>query len=78
MIAAGGSLIYRTVNQWLVREGRALNFEPYAKGRFAADEADAKQNRPRDLEKLFLGTAGFAAMEQNDRQVTGHNLPKRR
>ena len=31
-----------SLNQWLVREGWALNFEPYAKGRFKADEDDAR------------------------------------
>lgn len=34
-----------TLNEWLVREGWALNFEPYAKGRFLADEASAANNR---------------------------------
>jgi hypothetical protein len=34
-----------TLNKWLVREGWALNFEPYAKGRFLADQADATKNR---------------------------------
>lgn len=31
-----------SLNQWLVREGWALNFEPYAKGRFKADQDDAR------------------------------------
>jgi hypothetical protein len=31
-----------SLNQWLVREGWALNFEPYAKGRFLADQADRR------------------------------------
>ena len=31
-----------SLNQWLVREGWALNFEPYAKGRFKVDEDDAR------------------------------------
>jgi endonuclease YncB( thermonuclease family) len=31
-----------SLNQWLVREGWALNFEPYAKGRFKADEDAAR------------------------------------
>jgi endonuclease YncB( thermonuclease family) len=34
-----------TLNKWLVREGWALNFEPYAKGRFLRDQADAAKNR---------------------------------
>lgn len=33
-----------SLNQWLVREGWALNFEPYAKGRFKADEDSARDN----------------------------------
>lgn len=31
-----------SLNQWLVREGWALNFEHYAKGRFKVDENDAR------------------------------------
>jgi endonuclease YncB( thermonuclease family) len=48
-----------TLNEWLVREGWAIKSESSAKGRFAAEEADASENRrglwsgcfaePRDL-----------------------------
>ncbi len=31
-----------SINQWLVREGLALNFEPYSKGRFMSDQATAQ------------------------------------
>jgi endonuclease YncB( thermonuclease family) len=34
-----------SLNQLLVRQGFALNFDPAAKGRFGEDEADAKNNR---------------------------------
>jgi len=34
-----------TLNEWLVREGWALNFEPYARRRFLAPQADAAKNR---------------------------------
>jgi hypothetical protein len=34
-----------TLNQWLVREGWALDFERSAKGRFASDQADARISR---------------------------------
>ena len=34
-----------SLNQLLVRQGFALNFEPYARGRFKEDEAAAKGNR---------------------------------
>jgi endonuclease YncB( thermonuclease family) len=33
-----------SLNQLLVRQGFALNFEPYARGRFKDDEASAKDN----------------------------------
>ena len=32
-----------SLNQWLVSGGWALNFEPYAKGRFKNDQEDARQ-----------------------------------
>jgi endonuclease YncB( thermonuclease family) len=34
-----------SLNQLLVRQGFVLNFEPSARGRFKADEADARDNR---------------------------------
>jgi endonuclease YncB( thermonuclease family) len=34
-----------TLNEWLVREGWALNFEPYARRRFLAPQRDAEKNR---------------------------------
>ena len=50
-----------TLNEWLVREGWAIKLDPDAKGRFAAEEADARENRrglwkgcfadPRDLRR---------------------------
>jgi endonuclease YncB( thermonuclease family) len=33
-----------TMNQWLVREGLALNFDPYARGRYQRDQGDAREN----------------------------------
>ena len=51
-----------TLNEWLVREGWAIKFEPSAKGRFAAEEADARENR-RGLWKVFRRTARAATME---------------
>jgi endonuclease YncB( thermonuclease family) len=56
-----------TLNQWLVRQGWAVKFEPYAKGRFAADEDEAKASRaglwkgcfaiPQDLRRWNKSTA---------------------
>jgi endonuclease YncB( thermonuclease family) len=33
-----------TLNEWLVRQGLAFNFEPYARGRFMAAQSDAEAN----------------------------------
>lgn len=33
-----------TLNQWLVHEGLAINFEPYARGRFLVAQVVARQN----------------------------------
>jgi endonuclease YncB( thermonuclease family) len=57
-----------TLNQRLVREGWALSFEPYAKGRFKPDETDARDKRrglwagfaaPRDFRRWRKSSALF-------------------
>ena len=64
------------LNQWLVRNGWALNFEPYAKGRSFFDQARASGQPPRTLARLFLGSTGPAAMEQEDRKAP-RPMPRR-
>src|SRR6476619_6039219 len=34
-----------SINQWLVRQGVAIDFETFAHGRYQSDENDARQNR---------------------------------
>src|SRR5437899_180252 len=34
-----------TLNRWLVRQGWAIDFEPYARRRFEADEMEARDER---------------------------------
>ena len=56
-----------TLNEWLIREGWAIKFEPSAKGRFTAEETDARESRrglwsgcfaePRDLRGWNLNGA---------------------
>jgi endonuclease YncB( thermonuclease family) len=56
-----------TLNEWLVREGWAIKFESAANSRFAAAEADARENRrglwsgcfaePRDFRRWNLSAA---------------------
>jgi endonuclease YncB( thermonuclease family) len=58
-----------TLHQWLVRQGWALNFEPYAKGLFKADEEQARVSlsglwrgcfsTPQDFRLGNKGTANF-------------------
>jgi endonuclease YncB( thermonuclease family) len=50
-----------SLNQWLVREGWALNFEPYAKSRFKADQDEAREKKSRALEGLLLASASGEA-----------------
>lgn len=59
-----------TLNEWVVREGWAIRFEPSANGRFEAEEADARANRrglwqgcfaePGDLRRWNLSGARLA------------------
>jgi hypothetical protein len=65
------------LNQRLVREGWALNFEPYAKHRFKADRTTRKTTNVA-LERLLLNTTRPAALEQEQDQTIGFTLPKRR
>ena len=73
-----------TLNEWLAREGWAIKSEPSAKGRFAAEEADARENRrglwsgcfaePRDFRRWNLSGArlvgaGCRPRHQNQTRV---------
>jgi endonuclease YncB( thermonuclease family) len=50
-----------SLNQHLVRQGFALNFEPSAQGRFKADEAFAKDNRRGLWKGCFVAPQEFRA-----------------
>ena len=52
-----------TINQWLVREGQALNFDPYARGRYQRDQASARENLWH-LERLLRRTLGISPLAQ--------------
>ena len=74
-----------TLNEWLVREGWALNFEPYAKGQFKAAEEDARkegrglwrgcfsapqaQRRGTKKEAKLLGSACTSGMDKEVRDM---------
>ena len=48
-----------SLNQLLVRQGFALNFEPYARGRFREDEAAAKADRKGLWKGCFVAPTEF-------------------
>src|SRR5258705_10852106 len=53
-----------SLNQLVVRLGFALNFEPYARGRFREDEAAAKDNRRGLWKGCFVAPRNFAGAER--------------
>ena len=65
-----------SLNQMLVREGFALNFEPAAKGRFKADEAAARAAHCGALERLFRSSSRISPLAK-DHDATGRLLQKR-
>jgi endonuclease YncB( thermonuclease family) len=54
-----------SLNQLLVRQGLALNFEPYARGRFREDEAGAKDNRRGLWKGCFVAPEEFRRGRKN-------------
>jgi len=54
-----------TLNEWLVREGLALNFEPYAKGRYLAAQKDAEKNRRGMWKGCFVAPTNWRHWETN-------------
>jgi endonuclease YncB( thermonuclease family) len=60
-----------SLNQSLVRQGFALNFEPSVKGRFAEDEADAKKNRRGLWKGCFVAPQAFRRGEKKTAALQG-------
>jgi endonuclease YncB( thermonuclease family) len=54
-----------TLNEWLVREGWALNFEPYAKGRFLADQTNAAKHRRGMWKGCFVAPTDWRHWKKN-------------
>jgi endonuclease YncB( thermonuclease family) len=55
-----------SLNALVVRQGFALNFEPYANGRFKDDEAGAKDNRRGLWKGCFVAPAEFRRGKKDD------------
>jgi len=64
----------KELNEWLVREGWALNFEPYAKGRFLAAQKDAEENR-RGMWKGCFAAAWDLRHWKKDARLMGSPCP---
>jgi endonuclease YncB( thermonuclease family) len=54
-----------SLNQWLVQQGLALNVEPAAKGRFKADETDARDKQKGLWKGCFVAPADFRQWKIN-------------
>jgi endonuclease YncB( thermonuclease family) len=60
-----------TLNEWLVREGWAIRFELTAKGRFAAEEADAREKRRGLWAGCFADPRDMRGWDQNGARLIG-------
>jgi endonuclease YncB( thermonuclease family) len=60
-----------TLNEWLVREGWAIRSEPSAKGRFAAEQADARANRRGLWQGCFAEPRDLRGWNLNGAQLLG-------
>jgi endonuclease YncB( thermonuclease family) len=60
-----------TLNSWLVREGWAIRLEPSATGRFAAEEADARENRRELWKGCFAEPREFRGWNTNSARLVG-------
>jgi endonuclease YncB( thermonuclease family) len=60
-----------TLNEWLIREGWAIKVNPDAKGRFAAEEADARSNRRGLWNGCFADPRDMRGWDQNGARLIG-------
>jgi endonuclease YncB( thermonuclease family) len=59
------------LHAWLVREGWAVNFEPYARGRFAEDERHAREVRSGIWEGCFVTPQDFRRWNKDTASLIG-------
>ena len=60
-----------TLSEWLVREGWAIKSDPDAKGRFTAEEADARENRRGLWKACFAEPRALRAWNHNGARLIG-------
>jgi endonuclease YncB( thermonuclease family) len=67
-----------SLNQWLVREGLALNLEPQAKGRFKADEDEARSKGRGLWQDCFVRPQSSRRANKSTSSLLGAACGKRR
>jgi endonuclease YncB( thermonuclease family) len=63
------------LHHWLVKEGWALNFEPYAKGEFVADQEDARQGQFGLWKGCFVAPRDFRHWNNRTAKLLGPRCP---
>ena len=63
------------LNRWLVQQGWAINFEPYAKGRFKADEDDARAGHRGMWKGCFVAPRDFRRWNNKTSALLGPRCP---
>ena len=63
------------INRWLVQKGWAINFEPYAKGRFKTDEDDARAAQFGMWKGCFVAPRDFRRWNKSTAVMLGPNCP---
>jgi len=62
-------------HHWLVQQGWALNFEPYAKREFLADEEEAKRDRFGMWKGCFVAPRDFRRWNKRTAKLLGWQCP---
>ncbi|HZO21306.1 MAG TPA: thermonuclease family protein [Steroidobacteraceae bacterium] len=70
--SVGGTDLHR----WLVQNGWAVNFEPYAKGEFLADEEDARRGRLGIWKGCFVAPRDFRHWNNGKGKLLGPECPQ--
>ena len=65
-----------SLNQWLVRAGWALNFEPSARNRFKADQDEARDKHKGLWKGCFAAPRALRNMDKSDAALLGSTCPK--
>ena len=63
------------LNRWLVQQGWAINFEPYAKGRFQFDEAQARASQLGLWQGCFVRPRDFRRWNKHRAELLGPRCP---